>query len=154
MKTYTKCRHPLLPHFLTQGVRNPQPPLYSPRAAALMLDPGWLLNPPHPQPLLGCPLLVVQVFPARNCLIQGLKLYPDKHLMSIECSVLHPEGPGRGGNRPLGLGTGTGGTAAPHICARCTPPLLSVLAALADSMGACTGPASSTQSGGSGCGSH
>lgn len=81
--------------------------------------------------------------PARNCLIQGLKLYPDKHLMSIECSGLHSERSGGGGNRPLGLGTGPGGTAAPHTCAHCTPPLLSVLAVPAGSKGACTGPASS-----------
>lgn len=126
----------------------------SSRAAALMLDPGWLLNPPHPLAPACCPLLVVQVFPARNCLIQGLKLYPDKHLMSIECSGLHPEGSGRGGNRPLGAGNRNFGGTAAHICARCTPPLLSVFAALAGSMGACAGPASVPQSSGSGCGSH
>ena len=63
--------------------------------------------------------------------------------MSIECSGLHPERSGGGGNRPLGLGTGPGGTAAPHTCAQCTLPLFSVLAAPAGSTGACTEPASS-----------
>lgn len=64
--------------------------LYSPRAAVVALDPG-LLNPLPLSPLLGCPSLAVQIFPARTCPIQSLKLYPGKHVMSAEHSGLHPE---------------------------------------------------------------
>lgn len=78
--------------------------LYSPRAALVALDPGLLLNPLPLSPLLGCPSLAVQIFPARTCLIQGLKLYPGKHVMSAEHSGLHPEEVRRMGKQTLGAG--------------------------------------------------
>lgn len=45
-------------------------------------------------PQSGGPWLALQISPARTCLIHslGLKLYPDKHLMSTKCNRLSWEG--------------------------------------------------------------